>query len=146
MIIAACALYLQFIEEKKDRSWFVQECGLLVASSIALKNPAWRDEHEVRCQHLVELSASSTAWTLTDTGGLAAGKDVKGQPISFQSRNGTVVPFLDMPFEVSAENMPIEEIVLGPRCPNAYGNVWVLLGNSGYGKVPLRSAGGAYRG
>jgi hypothetical protein len=145
MVIAVGALFLEFTEEARNSSWLRQESALLAASGLAFKNPAWRDEKEVRCQHIVDIFTSAEEWTMTDAGGVSEGRDVGGQPIGFQVRNGAIVPFLDMPFEVSKQNFPIEEIVFGPKCPTGFGNVWFLLGNNGFGKVPLRSAGAAYR-
>jgi hypothetical protein len=61
-----------------------------------------------------------------------------GYGIFIEARNGTIVPFLDMPFEVSKEHQPIQEVVLGPRCPNDLAAIRFVLGNSGYGKRSLK--------
>jgi hypothetical protein len=147
MEIAIGAMFLEFGDKGRDykQPWFFERSATLAASSVALKNPAWRDEKEVRCQHVVDVKIGPENWQLTDAGGLSGETEVNGQPVQFQVRNGTISPFLDMPFDVSTDHQPIEEIVLGPKCPNAYSNIWFLLGNHGYGKVPLRTAGNAYR-
>ncbi|HMF68825.1 MAG TPA: hypothetical protein VK602_14595 [Phyllobacterium sp.] len=75
----------------------------------------------------------------------AVALEVAGQPIHFQARGGTIVPFLDMPFEVSKEHQPIQEVALGPRCANSFEAVKYALGNLGYGNIPLKIAGGKYR-
>jgi hypothetical protein len=147
MIIALGGLYLEFLDrgDGYDQPWFGQRCHLIAASSIALKNPAWRDEKEVRCQHVVDVLISEQEWLLKDEGGESDGANVEGQPVNFQVRGGSITPYIDMPFEVSESHKPIREVVLGPRCKNAYGNVLFALGNLGFGVVPLRSAGAAYR-
>jgi hypothetical protein len=141
------ATFLEFQDRGSDLDdpWFFQRSAEIAASSVALKNPAWRDEKEVRCHHLVRSVTDAEGWQLVDDGGFSDDVDVPGQPIHFQARNGTIVPFLDMPFEVSKEHQPIQEVVLGPRCPNDLAAIRFVLGNSGYGSVPLKSAGNAYR-
>jgi hypothetical protein len=143
-----CSIYLEFCDKGKDCSlpWFFEACVSLAVSLIGFKNPAWRDEKEVRCQHVVDVDISDEGiWTLTDGGGVSAGKDVEGQPIRFHARQSSIVPYLDMPFEVSGERKPIVEVVLGPKNPNAPGNIMFALGNAGYGHVALKRAGAAYR-
>ena len=147
MVTAVGDLFLQLQDRgsRLDDSWLRHKSAMLAASSVALKNPAWRDEKEIRCQHVVDVKIGPDGWTLIDEGGSSAGRAVEGEPIDFQVRRATIVPFLDMPFLATPDIFPIEEIVLGPKCPNAYESVWFLLGNNGCGKIPLRTAGGAYR-
>jgi hypothetical protein len=135
-------------EENKhgDKQWFIDRCLLIKSSSVALKNPAWRDEREIRCQHVVVVDVSTPVWKIEAAGGESDGKSVDPLPIDFLVReHGTIAPYFDMPFEVSDEHIPIKEIWLGPKNPNAPGNVKFLLGNNGYGPIDLRIAGGAYR-
>lgn len=94
---------------------------------------------------MVDADVLGDVWTLKDAGGTSAGQDVSGQDIKFQARGGSIVPFLDIPFEVSDQRAPIVEIVMGPKCSNAPGNVRFLLGNAGYDAVDIRYAGSAYR-
>lgn len=147
MVIAIGAIYLEYMDRGQDhkQSWFFQRCATLAASAISFKNPAWRDEQEVRCHHLVDVRMEETHWKLVDVGGSGSDEEVKGQPIEFQVRGGSITPYLDMPFEVSEKRQPIAEIVFGPKCQNAYGNILFLLGNLGFGLIPLRTAGAAYR-
>lgn len=148
MIIAIGALFMELEEENKqdDKQWLIDRCMLIKSSSAALKNPAWRDEQEIRCQHVVMVNVSTPVWKIETAGGESDGEKVDPLPIGFQVRErGTIVPYFDMPFEVSEEHVPINEIWLGPKNPNAHGNVKFLLGNSGYGPIDLRIAGGAYR-
>ena len=145
--IALAAVYMEFVEKGKDPSqdWFRDRVATIAATAAAYKNPAWREEQEVRCMHLLTSSQDEGVWSLKDDGGVAAGVEVEGQPVKFQARDGSLVPFIDMPFEVSPERSPIVEIVTGPRCPNADGNIRFLLGSAGYGPIDIRAAGVAYR-
>jgi hypothetical protein len=147
MIIAVGAMYMEseHHEAEYTRDRFLNQCHLLAATSIALKNPAWRDEKEVRCHHVVTVDITTDVWTIQSAGGSSEGEAVPPLPVQFQVRGGTVVPYFDMPFEVSEKSQPIVEIALGPKCPNSPGNIKLLLGNHGYGPIPLRSALAAYR-
>jgi hypothetical protein len=144
-ILGASYLEFQEREMKLDDGWLFQRSVEIAASSIALKNPAWRDEKEVRCHHIVSSIVDRASWRLVDDGGLIDGTSVAGQPIQFQARDGVVVPFFDMPFEVSAECQPIQEVVLGPKYLHAPYTVRFALGNAGYGDVPIKNAGSKYR-
>lgn len=145
MLITVSAIFLEWLDKGRDfnQPWFRERCLSLAMSSIAFKNPAWRDEHEVRCQHVVSVDISDAGWLLRDDGGESEGQTVPGVPIEFHVRNGSIVPFIDLPFDPARD--PIAEIVMGPKCPNGPGNVLFLLGNNGLGQIPLRSAGAAYR-
>lgn len=147
MVEVLGATYLEFIDKGADydADWFMQRCAELPASSIALKNPAWRDEKEVRCHHMVGADLSAEKWVLIDPGGNSANGKVPSLPIQFESRNGLIVPFVDIPFSVSPEGHPIVDIVVGPRCPTDEATLRFLMGGEGYGNVPIRFAGSAYR-
>ncbi len=148
MMIAVGGMFLEMEGESKqdDDEWFRNQAMLLKSSAVAFKNPAWRDERELRCQHVVLVNVDGPVWTIEAAGGESEGDPVPPLDIGFQVRDrGTIVPYFDMPFEVSDDHTPIVEIWLGPKNPNAPGNVRFLLGNSGYGEIPLKFAGGAYR-
>lgn len=144
-ILGATFMELEESGHKLDSGWLAQRGMEIGASSIALKNPAWRDEKEVRCHHVVNSTIDEHGWRLIDEGGTSDGVEVSGQPIQFQARNGTIVPFFDAPFEVSKDHQPIHEVVLGPKCANTPDAVMYALGNFGYGHVPLKFAGVKYR-
>jgi hypothetical protein len=147
MTEALGATYLEFVDKGSDYNaeWFTTLCAELAALSVSLKNPAWRDEKEIRCHHLVVAAMTGEKWVLKDPGGHSAEGKVAPQPVQFEARNGLVVPFLDLPFTVSASGHPIEAIVTGPKCPTDELTLRFLLGGEGYGNVPIRFAGSAYR-
>jgi hypothetical protein len=147
MIDAIGSLYLEFEDKGADYTaeWFTTRCAELAASSVALKNPAWRDEKEIRCHHLVVAAMTESKWMLQDPGGSSAAVKVVPQAIQFETRGGVIVPFLDLPFSVSDTGHPIEDIVVGPKCPTDMFTLLFFLGAEGYGKIPIRFAGSAYR-
>lgn len=99
MEIAIASIYMEYADKGKDESqpWFFERCVTLAASAIALKNPAWRDEREVRCQHVVDVDVLSDIWTMKDMGGVSDGQEVSGQPVRFQARNGSIPPMWTCP-------------------------------------------------
>lgn len=147
MMVGLGSIYLEFQDRGQDYAaeWFRHRCMTLGFTSIAFKNPAWRDELEVRCQHLVTMDITPECWRLIDQGGFSDNSHRQGEIVRFQSRNGAITPYIDMPFEVSEKRKPIVEIVMGPKCNNSVGNVLFFLGNHGYGVVPVKVAGSAYR-
>lgn len=145
MKIALGALYLELTVSGLSPSEFNSRVHLIAASSVAFKSPAWHEEREVRAQHVVDVKVDENRMFLKDEGGTSKGQEVQGQPIQFQCREGTITPFIDMPFEVSDDVQPIAEVVFGPKCKNAQGNVLLALGNFGFRDVTLKSAGAAYR-
>jgi hypothetical protein len=148
MVEALGATYLEFVDKGADydADWFMQRCAEFPASSIALKNPAWRDEKEVRCHHMIVADASAEKWTLIDPGGNSINGKVAPRLVQFEARNGSIVPFVDLPFPISTEGAsPIAEVVLGPRCPTDEATLRFLMGGEGYGNVSVRWAGSAYR-
>lgn len=145
MTVAIAALFLVWLDGKRSYSApsFVDGCRRLAVTSAAFKNPAWRDEQEVRCQHMIVSEVGESGWKLVDPGGNSGDVPVDGTQVQFQNRRGSIVAFIDLSFEKLKAAMA--EIAMGPKCPNATGNVLFLLGNNGYGTLPIRRAGAAYR-
>lgn len=147
MTEALGSTYLEFVDKGSDydAEWFIARNGELAASSVSLKNPAWRDEKEIRCHHLILAKMTKEKWILQDPGGYSAKGKIEPQPVQFEARNGLIVPFLDLPFSVSTNSHPIAEIVAGPKCPTDEFTLRFLLGGEGYENVPIRLAGSGYR-
>mgnify|MGYP003383095939 CR=1 FL=1 len=145
MKIALAALYLELKEAGLSPEEFGTKVNLIAASSAAFKNTAWHEEKEVRAQHVVDVTIQEDCMFLNDAGGTTDEGDVGGQSIQFHSRRGTLTPFIDMPFVVTDNVQPIAEVVLGPKCKNAAGNVLLALGNYGFKNVAIKKAGAAYR-
>ncbi|MEQ1687106.1 MAG: DUF2971 domain-containing protein, partial [Sphingopyxis sp.] len=82
MIVGIGATYLESLDRSaEDESWLFERWSAIAASSCAFKNPAWRDEKEVRMQHVVLTEITDKAWRLSSAGGEQAGEPVAGQPI-----------------------------------------------------------------
>jgi len=130
---------------EEEASLFELFASHLVGCSVAFKNPAFRDEHEVRSIHLVSAKMEEDGWTLMDEGGRVHGKNVPGGEIGFESRRGRIVGYLDLPFSTGDKANAISEIVLGPKSEIDERSLNFLLGNLGYGLPRIRRAGVAYR-
>jgi hypothetical protein len=124
---------------------FVEHAYALMGKSVSFKNPAFRDEHEVRSLHMVGALINDNCWKLQDLGGYIGEQMVQGHPVGFQVRKGGIVAYLDIPFSPDRTAAAIEEIVLGPKCGNTPEDMNFILGNLGYGILPIRRAGVAYR-
>jgi hypothetical protein len=148
MIIAVGAMYMEMEDESKqgDYQWILDQCLGLKSSAVAFKNPAWRDEREIRCQHVVLVDLKTDAWKFEAAGEGAEGKSLDPIDIEFQVRGeGMIVPYFDMPFKVTSEALPIKEVWAGPKNPNGFGNVKFFMSKHGLGGVEVKRAGGAYR-
>lgn len=111
----------------------------------ALKNPAFREEAEVRAVHLLTVELSEDGVELVDVGGDAFGKKVGGGEVQFGIRKNGVVAFLDIPYFDNEPNGTIAEVVMGPRNPNLPGNVSALLMRYGHKGVRIRQSTATYR-
>jgi hypothetical protein len=147
MARALAAIKLEYDDRKaeEDFSWFGARCGTLAASSIAFKNPAWRDEKEIRCHHLIGIERSEDHMKLVDNGGSTDGGKVEGRSINYNMRRGAITASVDIPFPNEPSKCPLKEIVLGPKCNSGAGNVALALGNFGFRNVAIKSTGTAYR-
>jgi hypothetical protein len=115
----------------------------LVGRSISYKNPAFRDEKEVRSAFLVGTSTTESGRILRPTAGYVSQRKSKLFDIQFEARNNVVVPFVDIPF--SPENAKITHINIGPRSLNSVDDIRQLVGTLGLSSVQIDVAGSQYR-
>jgi hypothetical protein len=143
------SLSLYYGRAKSGQSSFSleNEAAEFAAEATAFKNPAWRDEKEVRCIYRVGSYGQKQHWQISPVEVNGPNEGSKVIPIEFASRSSRIVPYFDMPFQVSSLNgeRPIAEIVFGPKCLDSDETINYLLGNFGYGFINKRRAGVAYR-
>lgn len=132
-------------ESKKFSRDFEQACMLVSANSLAYKNPAFSEEKEIRCVHLLDVERSDEFAKLKDGGGHSDGKKVKGSPVCFRVRDGAIVPYIDLGFR-RVQGGPIVELWIGPRNQNGPGNFLYPLHQNGFTRVKLRRSEATYRG
>ncbi|MET3990587.1 hypothetical protein ABID65_002222 [Bradyrhizobium sp. S3.9.2] len=122
-------------------------CKEVAMYKLAFKNPAFFEEQEVRSLHLLQVKRDEGAITLFDPGGWLSSREneVAGQPVKFRTRDGFIVPFVDIPFVVGKQNQPIAEVWLGPKNENADGNIMYLMNNNGFSGYQLKRSAASYR-
>jgi hypothetical protein len=111
----------------------------------SLKNPAFREEAEVRAVHLLNVQITEDGIHLVDPGGEAFGHTAAGCPVEFNIRDNGIVAYIDLPYVEGEPDGAIVEVVLGPKNPNAPTNVWALLTRHGHKNVKIRLSKATYR-
>jgi hypothetical protein len=111
----------------------------------SLKNPAFREEDEVRAVHLLNVRIKEDGLELVDPGGEAFGKPADACPVEFNIRDDAVVAYVDLPYSEQESDGVIAEVVLGPKNPNAPTNIWALLTRHGHRNVKIRRSTASYR-
>lgn len=111
----------------------------------SLKNPAFREEAEVRAVHLLTVKISNDGVELTDPGGEAFGRSVEGTSVEFGVRNNDVVAYVDTPYFDEMPDGTISEVVLGPKNPNGWTNVSAMLTRHGHKGVTIKASKATYR-
>ncbi len=116
----------------------------LIGRSVAFKNPAFRDEKEIRSVHIVYVENINDTRAMAPSGGYAGGEAVEKRTVKFQARNGRIVPYIDWPFAGEVGGV-ISSVVLGPKCKSSVSDVSMMLSTLGYEGFEISRAGAAYR-
>jgi hypothetical protein len=106
----------------------------------AYKNPAFKEEQEIRLVHMsgfvpVGNSGSIIALGARDEHGRRRHRPLK---IHFRDNNGIVTPYVILDYSKSGPILPIKEVLLGPRNENAESNIKVFLNTIGMKDVVVR--------
>lgn len=111
----------------------------------SLKNPAFREEAEVRAIHLLNVNISDEGVQLTDPGGEAFGSSIDGSAVEFGIRQNGVVAYVDLPYFDQVPDGVISEVILGPKNPNTPTNISALLMRHGHKSVTIKCSNATYR-
>ena len=113
----------------------------------AYKNPAFREEKEIRLAHVSGLASEGKSQKLIPLGARDQGGKRLSPPveISFRISNGAVVPYVALDYTNGGANSPIKEIVLGPRNENSESNIEILLNSTGMTDVRVGRSRVPYR-
>jgi hypothetical protein len=111
----------------------------------AYKNPAFREEKEIRLAHLCGMDRE--AQKIIPLGARAQDGSTLSEPLKTQFRvsNGVVIPYVVVDYSNQGKASPIKEIVLGPRNENAELNIAVFLNTIGIRDVTVRRSSVPYR-
>lgn len=124
---------------------FRGKCQEIAVYKLAFKNPAFFEEQEVRSLHLLKVERENGTGKLVDPGRDLNGKEIKGEPVKFRTRDGLLIPYIDIPFVVSKDDQPIVEVWLGPKNENADWNFAYLMNSNGFGGYKVMRSAASYR-
>ncbi len=111
----------------------------------AYKNPAFREEREIRLAHVCGMNRDGKV--AVPLGARGPGGERLSDPLKIHFRivKGVVVPYVVMDYSNGGTASPIKEIVLGPRNENAQLNIEVFLNTLGVPNVTVRRSKAPYR-
>jgi hypothetical protein len=124
---------------------FRETCITLSFDLAALKNPAFREEKEIRLIHLLNFEPSSNFQRLVDPGGFSFGKQREGLQVMFRMRSNVPVAFIDYDFTNGGVINPIKEVVVGPANDALLTGISVFLETLGLSSVVVRQSKASYR-
>jgi hypothetical protein len=145
MYDALRAIHERVGDELKASDDLTRHCIIALSNrSIAFKNPAFRDEHEVRLVGNV-VTRSGTTMELEVAGWISAHDGWENITVKFEERRGTITPYFDLPYEVGPTKLELRAITLGPRCKSSIIDIQHMLSTLGHESVTVTKAGAAYR-
>jgi hypothetical protein len=111
----------------------------------AYKNPAFREEREIRLAHICGMNRD--AKTAIPLGARGPRGERLSDPLTIHFRivKGVVVPYVVMDYTNGGTASPIREIVLGPRNENAELNIEMFLNTLSVPNVTVRRSKVPYR-
>jgi hypothetical protein len=111
----------------------------------AYKNPAFREEKEIRLAHLSALNRDTMTAVPLGAIGRAGQKLSDPLKIHFRVVRGVIVPYVVVDYSNGGAVSPIKEVVLGPRNNNAEINIQMFLNTIGVRDVTVRRSKVPYR-
>ena len=138
--------YIFAKQKLRSKTKYIEFSGDIIgilARSIAFKNPAFRDEREIRLSHLVyiENRDNNSRFKL-----LPIKEDNITRPhdgnISFRASGGRLVGYVD--FELITPSN-VKEVWIGPKCASSEEDLTLMLSTLGYTDVKVKVAGSRYR-
>jgi hypothetical protein len=113
----------------------------------AYKNPAFREEKEIRFAHVSGLAPEGNSGRIVPAGARdQTGKRLsKPAKIHFRITAGVVVPYVALDYSNKGTILPIKEVILGPRNENADSNIEIFLNTMGMKGIKVRRSNVPYR-
>lgn len=110
---------------------------MLLLDVIGFKNPAFKEEQEVRLVRLMYHQGEEFPLLLPGSGEI----DLHG--VKFQMRGSKPSPYLDV--QLPGDNAGIKEIVIGPRADVTDRELQLMMGALGFKGIVLRRSEASYR-
>ena len=132
-------------QEIKFGNDFVRTCYSIAYDLAAFKNPAFKEEKEIRLTHLLNFEPSNNFIKLKDLGGYAFNKTKESEDVKFRTRGYGILPFIDIDFSNKGEVNPIKEVIIGPKNQMRISAISVFLETIGVGSVNVKKSYASYR-
>ena len=113
---------LMEILDSDNAETFVERCRTAALLALAYKNPAFNEEQEIRCVHMLDVKEETNRTLL---------RSPDGHDIQFRTQDAAIIAYVDLPLRLKANPRPIKRIVLGPKNPNKPRNVEYMLRAAG---------------
>ncbi len=140
------ALYdVEKTEEVKFGSDFRRTCFTLAFDLAGFKNPAFKEEKEVRIVHVLDLEPSNDVLRLKDAGGHSFGKDCDGVPVHFRMRDNMPIAYIEQDFSNNGNINPIKEVIIGPKSEVLPSAISMFLETIGIDSVKIKTSNASYR-
>jgi hypothetical protein len=111
----------------------------------AYKNPAFREEREIRLVHACGLDRERKSIVALGARGALGERVSDPLKTHFRVGNGVLIPYVILDYSSGGKVSPIREVVLGPRNENEELNIEVFLNTVGVPNVTIRRSKAPYR-
>ena len=112
----------------------------------AYKNPAFREEREVRFTHICGMVPAGKSIKIVALGAIGPSGERLSEPLEtrFRVRNSVVIPYVAADYSNNGAVNPIKEVILGPTNNNDQTNIEMFLNTVGVSDVTVRKSAAPY--
>jgi DUF2971 family protein len=145
--LKAILLSLYEVEQQEGFKYgvdFARNCRLLGVDLCALKNPAFREEKEIRLVHAARIERRLLQTRLKASGGTAWGRSVEAEAIAFRMKEEIPVAYVALDFTNEGKENPLKKVVLGPKNDNLTSNIKIYLNTIGITGVVVEKSKASY--
>lgn len=136
-------------------SYFIEEfdafcevfCDELAILSCYMKNPAFKEEDEVRIFYAPTISDDEPALIQEQFSKISRFNNYILKPINFYARKDQIIGYADLSFEKLIQRGIISEIIIGPSSRVNENDIYYLLTKSGYNSndISIKQSEASYR-
>ncbi|ENU26406.1 DUF2971 domain-containing protein [Acinetobacter modestus] len=128
-------------EDKED---FQRTCKEFAVSLSSFKNPAFKEELEIRLMHIAVLDLSDIDNPeYKFGGGMANGAECRDYQLHYRMNKSVPTAFMDIDFYY--DNNPIKEVILGPKNESLLSGVFMAMNSLGLKNVKVKKSEASYR-
>jgi Protein of unknown function (DUF2971) len=113
------------IFQSDDAEIFVERCRSAALLALGYKNPAFHEEREIRCVHMLDVKGEQGKPLL---------RSPDGHEVRFRTQGADIIAYVDLPISLKIDPQPIKRIIMGPKNPNKPGNLQYMLRAAGLGE------------